>query len=80
MDSEHPISSRLREARENSNLSIADLSKRTNIRIHIIHALDEGRLHELPKVYMRSFIKRYARVVGISSREIDELMNEICTC
>ncbi len=76
MDAVHPISSRLKQARESRNLSITELSKLTNIRIHIIQALDEGRLEELPKVYMRSFIKRYAQSVGIPSEEIEELMNK----
>ncbi len=76
MDSVHPISSRLKQAREARSLSITELSKLTSIRIHIIQALDEGRLDELPSVYMRSFIKRYAQAVGITSDEIDELMEQ----
>ncbi len=75
MDSVHPISARLKQAREYQNLSVTELSKLTNIRIHIIQALDEGRVDELPKVYMRSFIKRYALAVGISSDDIEELMD-----
>ena len=70
----HPISTRLREARESLNLSVAELHKRARIREHVIDAIDNGRFNELPDVYMRSFLRGYAEHVGVSTKEIDRLI------
>lgn len=75
MDATNPISTLLREAREDRRLSVAELSRVTNIRPHVISAIDDGDFAELPSVYMRSFIKRYAKAVGINEQEIDYLLD-----
>ncbi len=75
MDSENPISVLLRTARESARLSVAELSKLTSIRTHVINAIDEGRFADLPQVYMRSFIRSYAKTVKINEQEIEHLMN-----
>lgn len=81
MESQHteasnPLSTRLRTAREAMRYSIADVSAITSIRPRVLSAIDEGKFVELPPVYMRSFIKNYAKAVGISEQEVELLMNE----
>lgn len=74
MTPQHPISTRLREARVAKNISVNELQAKARIREHLIEAIDDGRFDELPAVYMRSFLRRYAEHVGVSSKEIDELI------
>lgn len=71
---QNPISTRLRQAREALNISPGDIQSRTSIRAHIIEAIDAGRFDELPSVYMRSFLRRYAEQVGIPANEIENLI------
>lgn len=75
-EASNPLSTRLRSAREAMRYSIADVSAITSIRPRVLSAIDEGRFVELPPVYMRSFIKNYAKAVGISEQEVELLMNE----
>jgi cytoskeletal protein RodZ len=75
-DASNPLSNRLRSAREAMRYSIADVSAITSIRPRVLSAIDEGRFVELPPVYMRSFIKNYAKAVGITEQEVELLMNE----
>jgi hypothetical protein len=72
---QNPISTRLRQAREERNISPGDIQSRTSIRAHIIEAIDAGRFDELPPVYMRSFLRRYAEQVGVSANEIEILID-----
>lgn len=72
---QNPISTRLRQARVSLSISPGDIQSRTSIRAHIIEAIDAGRFDELPPVYMRSFLRRYAEQVGISANEIEALID-----
>ncbi|MBL7997402.1 MAG: DUF4115 domain-containing protein [Candidatus Kapabacteria bacterium] len=76
MDALNPISIMLREAREERRLSIAELSKLTSIRAHVIVAIEESRFGDLPPVYMKSFVKSYAKSVGISDTDIERMLRE----
>lgn len=74
MTPQHPLSTRLREARVAKNISVSELQAKARIREHLIVAIDDGRFDELPAVYMRSFLRRYAECVGVPSQEIDDLI------
>ncbi|MFM7773462.1 MAG: RodZ domain-containing protein [Candidatus Kapaibacterium sp.] len=75
MTPQHPISTRLREARVARNISTSELQARARIREHLIEAIDEGRFDELPPVYMRSFLRRYAEHVGVPPQEMEDLIS-----
>ncbi len=60
----------LRQKRTELGLSIGDVSRLTGIRTAIIEAIEAGAFDIMPAVYMRSFIRRYARAVGINEREL----------
>ncbi|MFM8437611.1 MAG: helix-turn-helix domain-containing protein, partial [Candidatus Kapaibacterium sp.] len=75
MTPQHPISTRLREARVARNISTSELQARARIREHLIEAIDEGRFDELPSVYMRSFLRRYAEHVGVPPQEMEDLIS-----
>lgn len=56
----------LKKAREAKGLSIEDIHKSTRIAIHILQAIEELKFEKLPEpVYTRTFIKTYAKTVGL---------------
>lgn len=59
------IGIRLRRARESLGLSLADVSRRTNIQIKYIIAIEKGEWDRLPNIiYARAYVKTYAKLVG----------------
>ncbi len=63
----------LRSKRAELGLSISDISRLTGIRTAIIEAIETGSLDAMPRVYMQSFIRRYARALGIDERSLPPL-------
>ena len=59
----------LRRIREERDISIDDVHADTRIAKTLIESFEEGRLYDHPtynRVYLRSFVKEYAKVVDIS--------------
>lgn len=57
---------RMRRAREELGLDLRALEQRTRVRMHLLSAVEDGRLDELPRgVYARSVVRAYASAVGI---------------
>jgi cytoskeletal protein RodZ len=63
------FSEELRRAREEKNISLADISKSTRINLKYLEALDQGLFDILPQAYIRAFIREYANAVGLSPAE-----------
>jgi cytoskeletal protein RodZ len=69
MDDEH-FGSCLRRAREQKALTVGDLSAATKVPRSAIELLEAGSLHGLPaQVFVRGFIRSYAKAVGIAESE-----------
>lgn len=65
------VSSRLRTAREQAGLTIAEISARTKIKAVQLEAIERGEFERLPGVFFtRAFLKNYAREVGLPPDEI----------
>jgi cytoskeletal protein RodZ len=64
------FSEELRHAREEKNISLAEISKSTRINLKYLEALDQGSFDILPQAYIRAFIREYANAVGLSPVEI----------
>lgn len=65
------VGKKLREAREKKSLTIEQVQKQTKIHSTVLVALEEGRASEiLTDTYVRSFIKKYAQLLGLSAQEI----------
>lgn len=62
---------RLKEAREKKSLTIDQIQKQTKIHSTVLMALEEGRAREiLTDTYIRSFLKKYAGLLGLPVNEI----------
>jgi cytoskeletal protein RodZ len=71
------IGARLKEAREEKNISLDSLQETTKIQKRYLIAIEEGNLQILPgKFYARAFIKEYANAVGLDPNELLEEYKE----
>lgn len=70
-----PISVVLKEARQNKGISLEEAYNATRIHPKILHALEEGTTLGLSHVYVRSYIKIYAKFLGISQHELDKYVH-----
>jgi len=62
------IGQRLKAAREAMGLTVRDISDQIRVRVALLESLEEGRRDELPAdVFVRGFVKSYARAVGIEA-------------
>jgi len=67
------LGARLREAREELELTLDEVEDRTRIRRAFIEALEEERFADLPgDVYARGFIRNYASLLGLDAEELIE--------
>lgn len=65
------IGSNLRQIRQESDLSIEDISERTRIQPRLLRALEEGRFDVLPEpVYIQSMVKKYGESLGVNCLEL----------
>jgi transcriptional regulator with XRE-family HTH domain len=70
------LGTKLSEARIKLNLSLEQVSEKTKIRPYILQAIEEGDTSKIQPVYMRSFIKTYAKFLKIPEDEISDSFNE----
>ncbi|MGC9359724.1 MAG: RodZ domain-containing protein [Anaerolineae bacterium] len=60
------LGEKLRQAREEQGLSLADVEERTHIRRELLEALESGDYARLPEpVYVRGFVRGYAGALGL---------------
>lgn len=59
----------LREKREQIGITLHQMASKTKIDIKFLEALDEGNFAFLPELYVKAFIKQYAKVVGLDETE-----------
>lgn len=65
------IGNRLKKAREKKKLTLEDAQKALKIHPSILRALEENKAHELlSPVYVRSFLKTYARYLELNAEKI----------
>ncbi|MED4463093.1 helix-turn-helix domain-containing protein [Metabacillus fastidiosus] len=73
------LGNRLKEAREEKNMSLDDLQTITKIQKRYLLGIEEGNYGIMPgKFYVRAFIKQYAEAVGLDPEQIfEEFKSEI---
>ncbi|WP_179107164.1 helix-turn-helix domain-containing protein [Sediminibacillus massiliensis] len=73
------IGARLKEAREQKNLSLNDIQQVTKIQTRYLQAIEKGNYNVMPgNFYVRAFIKEYAAAVGLDAEQlIEEHKNEL---
>lgn len=65
------VGKKLKEAREKKSLTIEQVQKQSRIHSTVLIALENGRISELlTDTYIRSFLKKYTQLLGLSTAEI----------
>lgn len=62
----------LREAREKKGITLQQMAAKTRIDIKFLEAIDNGNFSFLPELYVKAFLKQYAKVVGLDEKETIE--------
>ena len=69
------IGQRLKQAREEHNLSIEQVEEATRIRAHYLHALESDDYSAMPSaVQARGFLRNYSEFLGLN---VDEIVLEL---
>jgi transcriptional regulator with XRE-family HTH domain len=55
----------LRTAREKSGITLQQIAQKSRIDLKYIQAIDKGDFSFLPEVYVKAFIKQFAKIVGL---------------
>lgn len=65
------IGQQLRQTREHHSLSLNMVATYTRIRSHLLQALEEGEINQLPEpVYTQGLIRRYGDALGLNGEEL----------
>lgn len=71
------LGKKLVQGRNNSKLSIQDIHEKTKIPAHLIKALESDDFENLPaRVYVKGFIKSYAKEIGFEYENLVDLLPE----
>jgi len=65
-------SEELRETREKKGITLQQMAAKTRIDIKFLEAIDNGNFSFLPELYVKAFLKQYAKVVGLDEKETIE--------
>jgi cytoskeletal protein RodZ len=71
----------LKDERERRQVTLAELAQTTKLSVTALKLMEEGNLDDLPPdVFVRGFIRSYAKTLGISSSEplglLDQILSE----
>lgn len=64
------LADELREQRQKSGLTLPDMATKTRIDLKFLEAIDQGNFSFLPELYVKAFVKQYAKAVGLDEIEI----------
>lgn len=65
------IGAQLRESREQKSMGLEKLAIMTAIRSHLLQAIEEGKLEELPEpIYIQRLLEQYANAVGLDGNQL----------
>ncbi|PIW69997.1 MAG: hypothetical protein COW08_04120 [Ignavibacteriales bacterium CG12_big_fil_rev_8_21_14_0_65_30_8] len=60
----------LKKAREKAEVTLQNLSARSRLDIKFLQAMENGDFSFLPEIYVKAFIKDYAKFIGLDENEI----------
>ena len=69
----------LKNARLKKGISLEQMAAKTRIDIKFLEAIDNGNLSFLPELYVKAFIKQYAKVVDLDEQETIDRYEEAKT-
>lgn len=67
------LGQKLKKKRESLGLSLEEVSVKTNISLAYLQALECGNVSELPDVYMKMFLRTYARFLHVGIKPVHQV-------
>jgi cytoskeletal protein RodZ len=67
----------LKKERVTRKLSLAEIAAETRINTIFLEAIEAGDFPKLPEIYIRSFLREYASIVGLDSEDVVQLFLKI---
>ena len=58
----------LKAAREKNEITLQQIAQKSRIDLKFIEAIDRGDFSFLPELYVKAFVKQYARIVGLDEQ------------
>ena len=62
---------RLTHAREEKNITLKDISYKTNIRLEVLTRIESGDTTFQPEPYIKAILKKYAETIGVKLHQSD---------
>ena len=70
------IGQQLRQTRQTQNISLEEVSKKLNINLKYLAAIENGQLNKLPAgIYKKNFLREYAQFLKMNPTELLESFN-----
>ena len=67
----------LRYEREQKGLTVELASRQSRIKRSVIIAIETGETAEIPSVYLRGYIRNYARFLGVDAADLEDKMEHV---
>jgi cytoskeleton protein RodZ len=67
----------LRYQREQAGLTLERVSQLARIKPSVLQAIESGETDEIPTVYLRGYIRAYAKALGVDPSDIEEQMAHV---
>jgi cytoskeleton protein RodZ len=64
------LGARLREAREARGIPTEGIAQRIRVPVAVLRAIEEDRLEGLAPIYVRGYVRAYARIVGLGEESV----------
>jgi cytoskeleton protein RodZ len=64
------LGARLCQAREARGIPIEGIAQRLRVRVAVLRAIEEDRLEGLAPIYVRGYVRAYARIVGLGEESV----------
>lgn len=64
------LANELKAAREKNSMTLAQVSNKSKIDIKFLEAMEQGDFAFLPDLYVRAFVKNFAKTVGLDENKI----------
>ena len=67
----------LRYEREQKGLTLEKAAAQSRIKLSVLRAIESGETHEIPSVYLRGYIRNYARYLGVDVTDLEDHMQNV---
>lgn len=67
----------LRYEREQKGLTIEAVAEQSGIRLSVLNAIETSETGDIPLVYLRGYIRNYARFLGVASPEFESKLENV---